>query len=486
MIKNERQYKISKAQAKAFLLAIDKMRDGAKPNEMPELLWKAQVSAAESQYADLASEIREYESLNQSRPALIEAKSLEDLPIALIKARIALGLSHHELAERMNLKEQQIQRYEATNYASATLGRLVELANALGVQISQNIFLPNFRLTKNALLDRTESIGISRDFFLERLLPADLASDFELDNDNNETVVNNAANILSRIFGWSSEEIYSARPLTVPQEALATARFKVPAGPQGKRLSAYVAYAHYLAMVVANACADLKRINLVTNSEEFREEILVRDPQLGLKAVLEYLWDCGIPVLPLNDAGTFHGACWRNAGRNVIVIKQKSQFVSRWVFDLLHEYHHATLFPENPEHSWIEDADITSTRRTSIEEQNANLFAGNVLLKGNAENLVQKCVVYANGNIPYLKNAVQKVAIEGDVGTDQLANYVAYRLSLQGVNWWGTASNLQSVQGNPFIIVRDVFIERFNFGRLNVVDAKILRRALTFIGGKNE
>ena len=43
-----------------------------------------------------------------------------------------MGLSQKELADRIGLKEQQIQRYEATEYASASLTRIQEIIGALG------------------------------------------------------------------------------------------------------------------------------------------------------------------------------------------------------------------------------------------------------------------------------------------------------------------------------------------------------------------
>ena len=49
----------------------------------------------------------------------------------LIKARIARGLTHKELAQRVGIKEQQIQRYEATDYEAANLSRLQAVASAL-------------------------------------------------------------------------------------------------------------------------------------------------------------------------------------------------------------------------------------------------------------------------------------------------------------------------------------------------------------------
>ena len=73
---------------------------------------------------------------------MLEVPSFEALPLALIKARIALGLSQKELAERLGLKEQQIQRYEATEYATASLKRVKAVINALGIEVREEIVLP--------------------------------------------------------------------------------------------------------------------------------------------------------------------------------------------------------------------------------------------------------------------------------------------------------------------------------------------------------
>ena len=69
-------------------------------------------------------------------PKPIYIESLDKLPRTLVEARIVAGLSQKELAERLDLKEQQIQRYEATDYRSASLTRLKQVAKALGVNIA--------------------------------------------------------------------------------------------------------------------------------------------------------------------------------------------------------------------------------------------------------------------------------------------------------------------------------------------------------------
>lgn len=52
----------------------------------------------------------------------------------MIKARIARGMTQKQLAESLNLQEQQIQRYEATLYQGAALERIEAVAKVLGLR----------------------------------------------------------------------------------------------------------------------------------------------------------------------------------------------------------------------------------------------------------------------------------------------------------------------------------------------------------------
>jgi len=135
MIRNARQYRITKAQAEKFRRALDEFDDRpeAHPGVHPKLI-KAQRDAIGSQLETLEQEIKEYERLQKSRRRQIDLELVSDLPEALVRARIAAGLSQRELAEKLGLKEQQIQRYEATKYESASLKRIIEVARALTVQ----------------------------------------------------------------------------------------------------------------------------------------------------------------------------------------------------------------------------------------------------------------------------------------------------------------------------------------------------------------
>ena len=138
MIKNERQYRIPKAEVQRFkesLAQLDQL--DAEKKENP-ILWQMQRDAINSQLTDLREELKDYETLihsSPSQPLVMTFQSLSDLPTALIKARIAAKLSQKALADRLGLKEQQIQRYEATEYASANLSRLIEISEILGLKL---------------------------------------------------------------------------------------------------------------------------------------------------------------------------------------------------------------------------------------------------------------------------------------------------------------------------------------------------------------
>ena len=99
------------------------------------MIAQAQVDAVSSQLADLEADLREYEAVRDGRFEVAALRVVTDLPELLIKARIAQGLTQRELADRLGLKEQQIQRYEATDYATAKWSRIREVAGALSMEV---------------------------------------------------------------------------------------------------------------------------------------------------------------------------------------------------------------------------------------------------------------------------------------------------------------------------------------------------------------
>jgi len=139
MIKNERQYLITKAQANKFKEAIEAL--GNKTTDTHPLLAKAQREALKSQLAELKWQLDEYEKLRSGKLKRLKKSSFQDLPLELIRARIARGLTQKDLAMKLGMKEQQIQRYEETDYASASLSRVNEVIKALDIEVKEEITL---------------------------------------------------------------------------------------------------------------------------------------------------------------------------------------------------------------------------------------------------------------------------------------------------------------------------------------------------------
>ena len=134
MIKNERQYRITKRQAERFAQTIAAVELSHDPAIHPKLR-RAELEGLRSQLDDLKRELREYEALRSGKRKVIALESIEELAKTLIQARIAAGLTQEELGARLRLKPQQIQRYEATNYQSASLERINEIMRTLGIRL---------------------------------------------------------------------------------------------------------------------------------------------------------------------------------------------------------------------------------------------------------------------------------------------------------------------------------------------------------------
>jgi ribosome-binding protein aMBF1 (putative translation factor) len=132
MIKNERQYRITKALAEKLEAALKSFLAQSEYDRTthPRLI-KAQADAMRSQLESLHQELREYSDLRSGNIPAPDLRYIAVVPQDLIRARIASGLSQKELAERLGMPEQQIQRYEAIEYESVSLARISEIADVL-------------------------------------------------------------------------------------------------------------------------------------------------------------------------------------------------------------------------------------------------------------------------------------------------------------------------------------------------------------------
>lgn len=151
MIKNEREYRITKAQVAKFEAALSEAMHQSRADSGREArLQQLREDSLRAQLAGLQAQVQEYDALRSGASVEIAASSLAELPRALIQARLARQLSQRGLAELLGLKEQQIQRYEATDYHSASLARLIGVARALEVTVHVQLMVPYVESADNS------------------------------------------------------------------------------------------------------------------------------------------------------------------------------------------------------------------------------------------------------------------------------------------------------------------------------------------------
>jgi transcriptional regulator with XRE-family HTH domain len=135
VITNEPQYRSARTQVERLERLIDELRHRPLDPDQGEDRRRLEFAAVQSQITELRADLDEYDGLRSGAVAVGPLTSLEDLPRQLIRARIASGMSQRALAEHMGIKEQQIQRYEAGGYSTASLARLRDVAGALQLDI---------------------------------------------------------------------------------------------------------------------------------------------------------------------------------------------------------------------------------------------------------------------------------------------------------------------------------------------------------------
>jgi HTH-type transcriptional regulator/antitoxin HigA len=142
MIYNERQFKITSKQIEALK---NNLVEIAEEEAVPDWLKEAQISALKSQISDLMAQVTEYELLKEGKIKYTECSDLNVLPKTLIRARISKGLSQKEFAEILGMPQQQIQRYEASNYMGASLSKLINIASVLEVKFTESWSGANYK-----------------------------------------------------------------------------------------------------------------------------------------------------------------------------------------------------------------------------------------------------------------------------------------------------------------------------------------------------
>jgi HTH-type transcriptional regulator/antitoxin HigA len=130
VLKNEKQYISAKAKLLKWLKTHEQLQSGASQG-LPQWVIAEQNFSVEEQIEQLQVEIQEYEDTSAGKTELPDPSLVEKIPYLLISWRIARHWTQRDLAERVQMHENQIQKYESENYACASLQTISKIAEAL-------------------------------------------------------------------------------------------------------------------------------------------------------------------------------------------------------------------------------------------------------------------------------------------------------------------------------------------------------------------
>jgi len=455
MIKSEREYAITKKAVEKFASS----RDALAATAGEDVGRRAALSSIDAQLVDLQAEIVEWERLRAGGVHEINVADWDDLPKALMRARIAQGLTQQELGDRLDLKKQQIQRWEDENYEHAEFWRVLEVADALGLSLTGTTRLaeatrPNLDAVKGCI----KRAGMDADFVDRCLVPLRAAED-------PATAVETIGARLKAIWSFGLEDMLASNSNEKLEfRAVANARFKRPANADPKAVTAQEGFSAYLLSALCDVTAKPNQPLLPANPAEMRH-LLFGNQLPSFRKALDSVWNLGITVLPLSTKGGFHGACYRFAGSPAIALKQSLQSPARWLFDLTHELGHLAE-DADPTLKVIEPEELSDEQDTEAEAR-AHAFAAEVLLGGDYDHIFAEVWKRAKHQPARLKKVTAGLAKELELDVGLVAQHVAFRMSREhGMNWWGAARNLEAATEAPFDVACDTLLQHVDLGRV--------------------
>ncbi len=136
-IANDQEYKAATTTVERFEQALSSRSDVFDP----------EVTAALRQ--DIAEDIRvqrlriaRYDLLRTGHAKTLDLPALEDFPDMFIFARLALGFSEEQFADRLGIAAQEVRVNEETRYANVTFGCLLGFARQLGLFMHGDVIVP--------------------------------------------------------------------------------------------------------------------------------------------------------------------------------------------------------------------------------------------------------------------------------------------------------------------------------------------------------
>jgi HTH-type transcriptional regulator / antitoxin HigA len=360
MITNDRQYKITKSQILRFQESLaDMMKIPSDASNFHPKVVEASKTAMESQLHDLLAQVEEYEALKAGKIFITEVKDLKELPELLIKARIANGLTQSQLARQLEMKEQQVQRYESELYSSASLKTILKIAELLQIKINGDAQLKEYESVE------TREYLNPKNYPFKEMFKRNWFEGFS--GTLNEAIQQGEV-LLLKLFdkaGISSNQLFSLN------------KKKVRRGGQLNSLALDAWHARVIGKARKQTVNDFNRATLTESW--LRELVVLSKENKGPFLAAEYLMKSGIKfVIEPQIEGTYlDGAAILLEGKYPLVaMTLRYDRLDNFWFVLFHEIAHIKLHLNENLEAVFDDLDI----KGDDFEDEADKFSLNVLL----------------------------------------------------------------------------------------------------------
>jgi len=369
------------------------------------------------------------------------------------------GLSKQELAKRVGTTPTQLSKGESGS-VDLRISTVQSLLRAMDASLADIAGADAPIVSLRELRKHAQGAGVPNDV-IDRLLSG---------------VARRAVpEILARAFRWTRDALLDGVPVNQPPPA--EVRFKL-IHPGAPRESALINLAYLVSQAIRQAASGPSYNGIDSDPARIRSLAADDAGKVTLDSLVGWMWNAGIPVIPLFGRGGFAGTAWVVDGDPVVVLKDMRNFASLWLFDLAHELGH--LARGHLARGGIIDVDAPQVQpEEDQEEQDASAFALQLLLP-EYQALLSQVRVEARGSHLRFKNAVATVAQRADVRVGLLGMVAAYALTEVGEykDRWGSATNLARPEGSGRGPVQRALWEHLDPGRLPAVDRAIVQAVI--------
>lgn len=343
--------RLDAARGNTALLGL--LEDGLAP-EVIEL----QKQGIDSTIDQIQKDIENFEFLKKQDGFSYENLSSVDIGKLPIVSRIVSGFSQKDLADKLGVKEQQIQRYEAEFYSSIKLGTFLDLLEKLSIEISAaGISL------REVEAKRDLELTLDKRFF-------DHIKKHHWFGDQTNTLSDAAIEKLAKDLVYSSSKISSSKAL-----------FK--SGKNRFEKSKIFEEQVWISEVISRALQQRDKLGCKFDflRLDYISDILsLSTISNGPVQAVEKLADLGLVVVVL--AGfpgmAIDGAALLVEDIPIIALTIRHDRIDSFWFTLLHEIGHIHLHhSKGLDSGFLDDLDVISD---SPLEQEANTFAGELIV----------------------------------------------------------------------------------------------------------